>query len=500
MKKLLCILFFAIPSHAQNNPPTIQDETNKLVTLIEEYNRADGTEKAFMMTRVNLLAMLRAGHLSEVIPHNPSGFLQLAYFAWIDRSTLPDVPGHNIEQWEEDEGLMTVMGVSLKNRQTYPSMLYTLRKENGEYLEVYFSGSPPKSLVSKAKVKLKGVRLLNRLVVKSQDVQVEQMAAPAHSLGKQNTLVVLVNFTDKQEEPFTVESIEKLMFSDVASFIKEGSYSQASVVGDVAGWYTIEQSAKTCNVDDIAELSKEAAAQDGFNLDEYSRFFFMFPDASCDWWGLGEVGSPPTYSWINGVAPDDVISHEFGHNLGMIHTHSYDCGPAVLLPNPDTECIFNEYGDPYDNMGGSKMHYSAGQKEHISWLGAGRKSPPIHFIAKGKKTFTITPYARQDVKPKAIKIRRNDKQFYFVEYRQPIGYDKNILEGSDAYKGVLLHLREDDRNYLLDGNPDGLLTNDFKYAALKPKQSYQDSEVPLKIYVNSVNKNGATVTVTFNKK
>jgi hypothetical protein len=64
-----------------------------------------------------------------------------------------------------------------------------------------------------------------------------------------------------------------------------------------------------------------------------------------------------------------------GHNLGLYHSHSYDCGATVL----GTSCTSSDYGDTLDIMGSSSGRFNAFQKERLGWLNYG-SSPPLYTV------------------------------------------------------------------------------------------------------------------------
>ena len=92
--------------------------------------------------------------------------------------------------------------------------------------------------------------------------------------------------------------------------------------------------------------AKSAASAAGFVLSNYTRFVYVFPANACTWWGLGSVGGNPSQAWIHSkwgyTLP--VIGHEMGHNFGLYHSHSLECGSVPVAAS----CTQVEYGDQKD--------------------------------------------------------------------------------------------------------------------------------------------------------
>src|SRR2546421_724157 len=80
------------------------------------------------------------------------------------------------------------------------------------------------------------------------------------------------------------------------------------------------------------------------------HLLMYFPRRSdCPWAGLGSVGG--SYIWDNGYQMTDVISHEFGHNIGLGHANKAKCTAGGLTVPLSTTCTVQEYGDYSDVMG-----------------------------------------------------------------------------------------------------------------------------------------------------
>ena len=86
--------------------------------------------------------------------------------------------------------------------------------------------------------------------------------------------------------------------------------------------------------------------------------------ASARW---GHPTRPANDTWYNGSSSCVVMIQEPGHNFGMQHSSSMDCGSASFHDTPQGNCTHSEYGDPYDPMGGGCRHMNAWQKTYQGW-------------------------------------------------------------------------------------------------------------------------------------
>src|SRR5262249_51103385 len=154
-----------------------------------------------------------------------------------------------------------------------------------------------------------------------------------------------------------------VMFGTTSQFFQENSFQQAWLGGDVAGWFTITAMSTVCDNGAIATQAEAAASAAGFNVAAYQHLVYAFPkNDACGFWGRSSVGGSPSVTWINGDFELAVTAHEFGHGLGLWHSHSMDCGGTTL----GTNCTLYEYGDTVDMMGSSNFaHFNAFQKERL---------------------------------------------------------------------------------------------------------------------------------------
>lgn len=316
-------------------------------------------------------------------------------------------------------------------------------------------------------------------------LQVLQYAPLSNTFGPQKTVVLMVNFSNDQSQPFTISYVKDQMArSDV--FVRENSYQQTSLSVDVFGWFTLPITNAGCPIGLIEAYADQAAVAVGINLSGYARHIYLFPRNPCGFNGASTVGGVPSTAWLNGSMSIDNINHELGHGLGLYHSHSISCPPAVLGPN----CTIQEYGDTTDTMGNSVGHFNAFQKQRLGWLDYD-VSPPITMV-QNSGTYTIDAYEFPGTTPKALKIQRGTTaQAFFVELRRNVGSDTRV-----TYAGVFVHLATDgigNSSYLLDMTPETPAYSGDEF--LDVGQSFTDLVSGITIETLSVSDTSATILV-----
>jgi hypothetical protein len=95
-----------------------------------------------------------------------------------------------------------------------------------------------------------------------------------------------------------------------------------------------------------------------------------------------------------------------------------------------------------------------------------RRLPANHHV-QTSGVYTVEPYEPAGSNPKALKVRTPSGDWYYVEYRQALGFDAATLaNNTNVTNGVLVHLwRAQNSNgvFLLDMTPD---VSDWGHPAL----------------------------------
>jgi hypothetical protein len=480
-----------------------QSLTLDLMTAAKRYNTATPGQKGQLLAELTTVAKDRHDELIALIAADPAEVLRLALPPEI-RAGLPAQAIPFLEQPADETGVLDVFHVDHVNQADdyYVHFLTTPKTK----FSLYFAGAAP-DIASGTRVRVRGVRIDDVIVAAGgADVMVvKAVSVLGNTLGAQKTLTILVNFSDAPTaQPYTPTQAQNVVFGTTSSYDYEASYQQTTLTGTVAGWFTIAETSATCNYTNIASQAKQAATAAGVVLSNFNRYVYVFPANACTWWGLGSVGGNPSQAWIHtkwGLTLG-VVGHEMGHNFGLYHSHSLDCGTAAVAASG---CTTSEYGDVFDVMGNSSAaHFNAYHKERLGWLNAG-VSPPLTTVPaqSGTTTYAIAPIENaRDGVPRALKIPRGTSctatsEWFYVESRQAKGFDSFLSGNANVLGGVLIHKITDgsiDSSYLLDMTP---ATASWTDAALVAGQSFVDPLTGLTITPTSVSASGAQVSVTY---
>lgn len=490
--------------HAQRDGigRTDQDEirilrqlTTHIVALNGRAQAGDPRAAAEMKTS----AAARRELLSDLISHDPAEVLRVAIPDAFRRGLPADVR-ELVEEPIEADGTLEIM---FEDRGDECVLLYSLVSGKNRY-SLHFPGHLDGDLETGDRVRIHGVRIGEAVALEAKSVtllpserRMLTTVAP-NTFGEQKVLVILVNFTDKVTEPYTLDHARSVVFGTTSNWNRENSFQQTWFAGDVVGWYTIPVVSTECNSSAIATYAKQAATAAGVNVSAYNRHVFAFPSNACSWWGLGSVGGKPSSAWVKGTFSLKVVGHELGHNLGLYHSKSLDCGASSI----GDDCTVSEYGDTLDIMGNpSSYHFNAFQKERLGWLDH-KTSPPITTVLQGGD-YWLAPFQSHDTNPKALKILKSidaatgKKTWYYVEYRKALGFDSGLSGNANVMNGVVVRTGSESSassSYLLDMTPE---TSSWSDPALTLGRGFDDPATGLTVTPLSASSSGAMVNVSF---
>ena len=501
-----------------------KNQTMALAKLMADYRRADKSNKTKHLNQVVALAEERQALLAELAQTDPAAAVRAVLPASV-RKGMPDEVLAMLTEKQELKGELEVLYEDYEDHSL--SRLRHVLKTANSRVELHLpKNAKTNALQTGTKVQARGWLFKhggetidslavndeqNSLTVLAQDSTTTTAtastttAALTNTLGEQRTLVMLVNFQDNTQKPWTVEETREMIFGTVNDFYKENSNDQTWLSGDVHGYNALPLDSTTCDYIGIDNYARQAAENDGIDVNSYNRRVYIFPKISgCLWSGMGILGGTAgtqTIAWINGSFTLNTIGHELGHNFGLHHAQKLDCGSETVGDN----CVSTTYGDTMDIMGeaGVEGHFGAFNKEQLGWL-----SPLSGEIvtADSDGSYIIEPYESiPGGAAKGLKVRRGTDAvtgqplWYYLEYRQAQGFDSFLDGKSGITDGVVFRLATESdiqSSQLLDMTPSSAWF-DMDDAALLAGNSYSDSDAGVTITTEWADSSGASVNVSY---
>lgn len=325
-------------------------------------------------------------------------------------------------------------------------------------------------------------------------------AAAALTLNK-DVQVIMLNFSDVQNPMQSSQALQGQLFGSSGSlseFFTQASYGKLKLTGKVFGPFTIPL-AQTCDAAQVFTPAITAARADPNFIDDNQQPIVIiapFGPVPCGW-----VGYSAGYNHLIAVSTSApgflrAVAHELGHDLGLLHASSYDCGTVAVAVNTSA-CQMDEYGDTYDVMGSDipgVADFNGVQKEFLGWLNAGNEQ-----MVSGNGTFALQPIEISSSNLKVLKIPRKVNEYLYVEYRQPVGADQDLgANASNVFSGALLHIAPNNspKSYLINPNP----SSGAGDIALAVGQNFTDPLTNTAISVVSQTSQALTVRVTLGSR
>jgi len=517
-------LIQASVSYKQAHKIQTEKHTLALANLMRDYRKASKVNKQNIKRELIALATERQALLAELIATDPAAAVRAVLPVSVRKGMPEDVKAMLAEK-RELQGDLEVTYEDYED-ESKSRLRHTLITDSGR-IELHLPvNANAAALQTGVKVRAKGwlfndnrkdSKTTTDLVLNDEPESLLLLADGSttttsfastttvlpNTLGEQKTLVMLLNFQDSpDEQPWTIEQVQNMVFGTVNDYYQEASYGQTWLSGDVQGYYTLPMSA-SCDSTDIDNYAMQRLTELGVDEDLYDRVIYLFPqNSNCGWSGKGTVGGSPSKSWINGSLSLRTVGHELGHNFGLHHAKKLECAENVLTG----DCYTVEYGDSLDIMGrkGVTGHFNAVNKDLLGWLNDATAAEII--TAEHDGSFVVEAYEVASAGgAKGLKIRRGndsasgEKLWYYVEYRQPLGFDSYLSAYPDITAGALIHsATEQDvaSSQLLDMTPNSV-SADWNDAVLPVGVSYTDVNAGVTITTESVNENSATINVSY---
>jgi hypothetical protein len=299
-----------------------------------------------------------------------------------------------------------------------------------------------------------------------QPITILSESKPMQKLGTNNVLVILVRFIDSPATPFSQAQAQG-EFSTVSNYFREVSFGLQTLNVTVTPWLQVNAVVTNCQTTAISNYGISAAVAADYNLTNYQNVAFVFPAMSGCLWSAAAGGGGS--SWYSGRNTAPIYAHELGHNFGLGHAGSLRCSHGVITGI----CSSEIYGDLFDLMGhySSMMHVSALNKSKLGWIPANT----VATHSSGSTTYSLTPTELAGGSLYAVKIPVAAERTYWIEYRQPIGFDAEIASYPNNGAQVRVQFPYDTslgmQEALLDMTPE---TATFADAALLVGRSYFD--------------------------
>lgn len=393
---------------------------------------------------------------------------------------------------------------------------------------------PP--LAPDALLSVSGFRFGDTLLVPRAGVRVLSLGAAAtasSTVGTINTAVIVATFTDSG----TTVDVQKIrnVFQgnpghDVDSYFSEASYGKMTLAPSFYGPLVLpETTAAGCSSNTLQQDIINAAGA-SLNLTSVRRLILV---ANCPRvFGYSSTEGPISTPGGTITAATTLLdptsaystyflAHEISHTLGSGDKHAsfYVCLPAEFIAPTrfDQGCADDEYGDPFDVLGGGPARLVAQQdpyhKANAGWF-TSANYPTV--TTPGTTTYTLSPYELPSDGPLALNIPRGNSGTYFtVEYRQPVGFDSwmgssSMCPNCTVTNGASIRVMGvslpggggGGDTALIDTTPGSIPSayfyplDDARDAALTPGNTFTDPEYGISVKTLSVDASGLKVQVT----
>ncbi len=265
---------------------------------------------------------------------------------------------------------------------------------------------------------------------------------PAQRQGTIKVKLVTVKLADSSSTVSMPHAINSVNVS--SNYWKSMSNNRLSmaVTSQVAGHKTKARSTWSYN-----DIMNQVTNELRWTYSPYTALVVFIPTAlqggilGYGWSSNGTSGRilMPQYSNFT----TNVVTHEFGHVLGLMHADALQCpnGQSDVPSFTGTGCYIREYADTMDLMGSAQWFQTPAISSSFWDYGKFGRGDEIRNVgvATGRKSYTLTPWAGT-ASNRAVKFTDpRSREVYYLEFRAPVGYDKALaVNGNFGVKIVQL--------------------------------------------------------------
>ena len=363
-----------------------------------------------------------------------------------------------------------------------------------------------------------------RLLAVSKLSVLDTAAASCSTTGGQKVAIILASFPSKALLSSVTPALLRASFfgqgPTVDTFLRESSYGQTSITGDVLGPFVMDGDYFDQPIA-VRDAALRAAAPVA-DLTGYNHIVVVAPQGQTGMEsggmaliGCGQISTvqgdlTASSIWLGAeslVAQNEIVAtaaHEMGHALGLQHARWADYGNDALGPVGQAAAPWDqihEYGDSNSNMGRQSGEWAAPQKALLGWL----PDASVQTVTAAG-SYTVSPYESQ-TGTRALRVSRDagGTAWLWLEYRQPLGtFDTSLPEA--AFDGLLAHYADPSLAPTVSGSDAAMYSNLVNFhpetvAVADPflhlGQTWTDPYGNLRLTVTGVAADGLTVSVSY---